>query len=139
ISKYQAHAGHRVTVLTIDDGTDVEQAEPPFEIVRLPGWRVGFGNPVLPGLFDFVRGRLDEFDLIHVHSQLFFSSVFTAWSVPKGGPPIIMTCHGVRSASIPFVLSDMYLRTIARATLRRVRRILCYSERDGRLLSALTN
>ena len=139
MSKYQAKSGHSVTVLTGEDSDHEDRQPDEFEVHRLPGVRDLFGNPVLPGIWRYVRRNLGDFDVVHVHSQLFFSSLFAVWARHANEIPAILTCHGVRSSAVPFAVSDLYLRTVTRATLPRVQCVLCYSEQDARLLARLTH
>ena len=138
LSKAQAEAGHSVTVITLRDSSTGSN-HPEFEVHRLPGVRDAFGNPVMPAMFRYIRGNLDRFDVLHVHSQLFYSSLIAVWSRRSSEIPAVLTCHGVRSAALPFFMSDFYLRTASRALIARVQRVICYSMHDARLLHDLAH
>src|SRR5881296_43670 len=139
MSTYQARAGHTVTVLTIRDSNSRGYHGGDFEVIRFPGFRDPLGNPVMPGMLRYVSQNIGHFDIIHVHSQLFFSSLFALWARRGSEIPAVLTCHGVRSSSIPFFLSDLYLRTFTHAMLARVQAVLCYSPSDADLLAKLAH
>src|SRR5713226_8186454 len=103
MSRYQAKAGHSVTVLTVKDSDSGIRQSEDFEVIRFPGIRDLLGNPLMPGMIHYIRDNIDAFDLVHIHSQLFFSSLLALRARRPDEIPAVLTCHGVRSQSVPFV------------------------------------
>jgi glycosyltransferase involved in cell wall biosynthesis len=135
----QAERGHKITVLTckrLNLEPRQEILEGRYLIVRLKKtwmpWEVfGIENPLLPALFQAI-GRLD-FDLIHAHSHLFWTTVFACATAHVRKKPIVVTVHGVR-AKRGFLLNlaqYAYLYTLGSWIFKRSTRIICLTEADA--------
>lgn len=136
LSKSQSRAGLNLTVLT-HAGRRSPGDNLDFNVVQFRGFRDFFGNPFLPDVVSYVRQHADEFDVLHLHSHLFVSTALAAFAGARSKLPIVVTCHGVRSAALPFQVSDLYLRTVGQRILSAARLVLCYTQSDAILLARL--
>ncbi|MFC6835084.1 glycosyltransferase family 4 protein [Halomarina ordinaria] len=133
LSRDQAAAGHDVTVLTLAD--DDEEAG----VTRRDGYRVVkraptttlAGNGISLGVANYLR-RADEFDVVHAHSHLYFSTNLAALRRRVGGPPLAITNHGLYSQNAPEWVFDAYLKSLGRWTFNRADRVFCYTDVDRR-------
>jgi glycosyltransferase involved in cell wall biosynthesis len=125
--------GHDVTVLT----TKEEPSQPSIEeihgytVVRVsPGVTI-VGNDIAPAIARYLWGiDSEDFDVIHAHSHLYFSTNLAALKRRLGGLPLAITNHGLYSQSAPEWIFDLYLRTLARWTFNQADVVFCYTEND---------
>lgn len=131
MSRDQAKMGHDVTVLTV--GTDTEQSHVEqrdgYTVVRYPSIAQPLGNAASSGVASFLANA-DEFDVVHAHSHLYFSTNLTALGRRLGSTPLAITNHGLYSQTAPEWLFDMYLRTLGRWTFDSADVVFCYTEED---------
>jgi glycosyltransferase involved in cell wall biosynthesis len=117
LSRDQAEMGHDVTVLTVSDGTDKPRREERdgYMLVRQrPGVDL-FGNELFTGTLDFLRDA-DQYDVIHAHSHLFFSSNVAAAFGRFTDTALAVTCHGLISQRAPELVSRAHLHTVGKWT-----------------------
>jgi len=134
MSRDQAAMGHDVTVVTIDpDGTypHVESRDG-YTVVRYPVLAEPLGNAVAPGVAGFL-GR-GEFDVVHAHSHLYFSTNLAAVARRLGETPLAITNHGLYSQNAPEWVFDAYLRSLGRWTFDAADAVFCYTDADRRRL-----
>jgi glycosyltransferase involved in cell wall biosynthesis len=133
MSRDQAAMGHDVTVLT----TRVDPSQPRVEetdgytVIRVsPGVEV-LGNQISPSVARYLWGASsDEFDVIHAHSHLYFSTNLAALKRRLGNIPLAITNHGLYSQSAPERVFGWYLRTLGRWTFNQADVVFCYTETD---------
>lgn len=139
ISMHQTKQGHKVTVLTVRRN----KLKPTFEIVEggysvirlnrvwMPWDSMLMPNPVLPGLSQTIQ-ELD-FDLVHVHSHLFWASVAATKKAISLKKPVITTVHGVLAKRSFLVNSAQlsYLCTFGSWVLKNSTRIICLTKSDA--------
>ena len=133
MSRDQAAMGHDVTVLTIDADADsdrphVEERDG-YRVVRYPATAEPLGNAVSAGVAQFLR-RADEYDVIHAHSHLYFSTNLAAIARRLSGTPLAVTNHGLYSQTAPKWVFDAYLKTIGRWTFDSADVAFCYTDED---------
>lgn len=139
LSLRQVEQGHKVTVLTWRR----ERFKPHQEIVGsrylvmrlnnvwMPWDSLGMTNPFLPALSKTIR-QLD-FDLIHAHSHLFWTTV-TAVKIAKATRrPVIITVHGVSAErnSLVNLAQYSYLYTFGSWVFRNSTRTICLTNSDA--------
>ena len=131
MSRDQAAMGHEVTVLTLDPNGDKLYTEERdgYTVIRYPATVSALGNDISAGLASYLR-KADDFDVIHAHSHLYFSTNLAALKRAVGGPPLAITNHGLYSQNAPEWLFDLYLRSIGRWTFNRADVVFCYTETD---------
>ena len=69
-----------------------------------------------------------NYDIIHAHSHLFLSTNICALMRFIGSSPLIISNHGIMSASAPVWFNKIYLNTIGKWTLNRADKIICYTD-----------
>lgn len=133
MSAMQASMGHDVTVLTSDHGDHELPREETREGYTLRRYRqVGrpFGNSITPGMVPDMWRLVDDADLIHAHSHLYFSTNLAAVLARIDDTPLVVTNHGLFSQSAPDWVQEVFMRTVARFTFNAADRIFCYTETD---------
>lgn len=140
MSKLQAAWGHDVAVLTSDHG---DRTKPRCK--QQDGYTVYFdreflsplNNSITPGLIRTFTDLVSEYDIVHAHSHLFFSTNLTALLSQLDDTPLIITNHGVISQTAPLLLQRLFLPTVGRLTLQGADQILCYTNTDRERLQEL--
>jgi len=144
MSRDQAAMGHDVTVLTVDADGDSGEAEgrphveerDGYAVVRFPATTAPLGNAVSAGVAQFLR-RADEYDVVHAHSHLYFSTNLAALARRLSGTPLAVTNHGLYSQTAPKWVFDWYLRTLGRWTFDSADVAFCYTDEDRDRLRGL--
>ncbi|MGB9940831.1 glycosyltransferase family 4 protein [Methanosarcina sp.] len=135
MSKEQVRLGHDVTVYTASEGvkSDYKAADGYYIHNFKPLVKV-LGNSIMPAmLFDLLREQSD-YDIVHAHSHLFFSTNLTAVARKMGSTPLVITNHGLNSQTAPQWFQDLYTVTGARLTFAAADKILCYTETEKKEL-----
>jgi glycosyltransferase involved in cell wall biosynthesis len=137
MSARQAELGHDVTVLTSDHG---DRALPRrdhrdgYEVRRYRELANPLGNSLTPGLFNAVRERQADVDIVHAHSHLYLSTNVAAALSALADTPLVVTNHGLYSQSAPAWFNRAFLETVGRLTFEAADRVLCYTDTDERRL-----
>ncbi len=139
MSKLQVEAGHEVTVLTSDYGdrskprTEVRDG---YEIVRYREFGRPLGNTITPGIIKGLLSRRKEYDIVHVHSHLFFTSNIAAFIAKLSlfDAPVVVTNHGAAIETGPMLITDIYFPTLGIFTFNVADTVFCYTETDKELL-----
>ncbi|MDO8874014.1 MAG: glycosyltransferase family 4 protein [Methanoregula sp.] len=128
MSTSQARRGHEVTVLTLNQNklTDNELING-YRVVRFFSYFTICGNSFAPGLILEILKRKNAVEIIHAHSHLFFSTNICALARLFDSAPLIITNHGLISASAPEWLNTLYKHTFSRATFHIADHIICYT------------
>jgi glycosyltransferase involved in cell wall biosynthesis len=133
LSKRQAEMGHDVTVLTSDHG---DQSLPRTEVrdgyvlKRHREMARPVDNSIVPGLAKSLWDLAGEYDVVHAHSHLFFSSNVAALVAALTDVPLFVTNHGLFSQSATQWVQEAYLYTVGLKTFEAAERVFCYSETD---------
>lgn len=125
--------GHDVTVLTIaaDSALPHVEERQGYTVVRCPPTVSPVGNDVSAGVAHHLASVDEaEFDVMHAHSHLYFSTNLAALKRRLGSIPLATTNHGLYSQNAPEWVFDVYLRTIGRWTFNRADVIFCYTHTD---------
>lgn len=132
MSKHQSLMGCDVTVVTSITSSNCKRYEERdgYHIVRIPTPVRMLGNSFQIGLISYLLENRSKFDVIHAHSHLFYSTNVTAMLRKTGGPPLVITNHGVFSTSASGMLQDLYFPAVGSPTLRAADAVLCYTEAD---------
>ena len=123
--------GHDVTVLTIrrDPSRPHVEERDGYTVVRYDAPLELLGNDISPGVAQFLA-RVSDFDVIHAHSHLYFSTNLAALRRRMGDTPLAITNHGLYSQNAPEWVFDLYLRTVGRWTFNRADAVFCYTDAD---------
>jgi glycosyltransferase involved in cell wall biosynthesis len=129
MSKMQANLGHEVTVFTSNtNNLPEEEFKYGYRIIRYSRIIKIFGNSISSALFIKLIKNRYNYDIIHAHSHLFLSTNICALMRLIGSSPLIISNHGLISASAPVWFNKIYLKTIGKWTLNRADKIICYTE-----------
>ena len=129
MSRDQAAMGHDVTVLTIGDGPRREERAG-YTVVRRSATAKVLGNSLSTGVARFLQ-QADDYDIIHAHSHLYFSTNLAALKRRLHETPLAITNHGLYSQSAPEWVFRWYLRTLGRATFDSADAVFCYTDADA--------
>lgn len=131
MSRDQAEMGHDVTVLTVSDNKNLPRQEnrDGYTVVRRSPTVELLNNDISLGVARFLRDA-DDFDVIHAHSHLYFSTNLAALKRRFSDVPLVITNHGLYSQNAPEWLFNQYLRSIGRWTFNRSDVIFCYTKED---------
>ncbi|MGB9961592.1 glycosyltransferase family 4 protein [Halobacterium sp. MBLA0001] len=131
MSRDQAAMGHDVTVLTVtdDDSLPRHEQRDGYTVVRRQPTVELLGNEISAGVAKFLRNA-DDFDVVHAHSHLYFSTNLAALKRRLGETPLAITNHGLYSQNAPEWLFDAYLKTVGRWTFNQADVVFCYTDED---------
>lgn len=131
LSRDQAAMGHDVTVPTVsdDEGKPRREERDGYTVVRRRPTIELLGNSVSMGVARFLR-TADEYDVLHAHSHLYFSTNLAAVKRLLGETPLAITNHGLYSQTASGELFEMYLRTVGRLTFDAADVVFCYTDED---------
>ena len=138
MSKWQAKMGYDVTMYTSNpDGRSAEESKDGYKILRFkPVLKIG-GNSFMPMLFFKLFRTRNDFDIVHAHAHLFFSTNLCALVRRLGSPPLVITNHGLISQTVPMWVHKIYIPTIAKWTFKSADKIICYTEKEKSMLKKL--
>jgi len=129
MSTGQAKLGQDVTVFTLNyNNYPKNESVNGYTIIRFPSYFTLCGNSYAPGLVMEILKRKKTFDIIHAHSHLFFSTNICVFARLLHSAPLIITNHGLISASTPAWLNTLYKYTFSTATFHIADHIICYTE-----------
>lgn len=139
MSRDQADMGHDVTVLTTRDDESLPKAEERsgYEIVRVQKGVTVAGNDLSPSVARYLWKYADDYDVVHAHSHLYFSTNVASVVRRIGNVPLAITNHGLYSQSAPEWVFDVYLRTLGRWTFDQADVVFCYTKTEKRRLGEL--
>jgi glycosyltransferase involved in cell wall biosynthesis len=135
MSKEQVKLGHDVTVYTASEDVESEyETSDGYHVRNFKPLVKLLGNSImLAMLFDLIKEQSD-YDVVHAHSHLFFSTNLSAVSRKLGSTPLVITNHGLNSQTAPEWFQKFYTATGARLTFAAADKILCYTETEKKEL-----
>jgi len=138
MSKAQAIMRHDVTVFTSKVNGELEREKRDgYEIRRFRPIVKVFGNSITLNMFRDILNEKEDYDVIHAHSHLFFTTNISALVSMLGSPPLVITNHGLVSQTSPSWLSKLYNVTLGKWTFNKADRIICYTEDEKKELTNL--
>jgi glycosyltransferase involved in cell wall biosynthesis len=129
MSRDQAAMGHDVTLLTVGDGPRREFRDG-YEVLRYPSRVSSFGNDIAPGVAWYLARHGSEYDVVHAHSHLYFSTNLAAAFRWLSDTPLAITNHGLFSQNASEELFDWYLKTSGKWTFNSADVVFCYTKAD---------
>jgi glycosyltransferase involved in cell wall biosynthesis len=129
MSRDQAAMGHGVTLLTVGDGPRREFRSG-YEVLRYPSRASVLGNDIAPGVAWYLARHGSEYDVVHAHSHLYFSTNLAAAFRRLSETPLAITNHGLFSQNAPEEVFHWYLKTVGRWTFDSADVVFCYTEAD---------
>ncbi|KDE57515.1 glycosyl transferase family 1 [Halostagnicola sp. A56] len=138
MSRDQAAMGHDVTVLTVRQAPTLPRVEERngYTVIRCGSATKVFGNDISPELARYLVD-VDEFDVLHAHSHLYFATNLTAVKRFFSDIPLAVTNHGLYSQNAPERLFDLYLRSVGRWTFNQADVVFCYTPTEKERLRRL--
>jgi glycosyltransferase involved in cell wall biosynthesis len=135
LSRDQAARGHDVTVLTVSENADEQHSKERdgYTLVKQIPKVDLFGNQLFTNTLDYISDA-EDYDIIHAHSHLFFSSNVAAMYGRVSDTPLAVTCHGLISQRVPEWLSKAHLRTMGKLTYNAADVSFCYTEAERSVL-----
>ncbi len=138
LSRDQAKCGHDVTVLTVRHDSELPTFEhrDGYTVVRYDPNISPLGNKISLGIAQYLKSAT-EFDVIHAHSHLYFSTNLAALKRRFSDIPLALTNHGLYSQTAPEWVFDLYLKTLGRWTFNQADCVFCYTETDKQRVQKL--
>ena len=130
MSKIQSEKGNDVTVITFNSKKSPEPQRNDYRIITIPVSLRVRGNSFSFFLPFRVWTEVGSADIVHAHSHLFFSTNICALVRKFDTTPLVITNHGLMSASASDWFNILYLKTIGRWTLNTADKILCYTDEE---------
>ena len=138
ISKWQGNHGCDVTVYTLKRGGEpTQEFRDGYKIVRFRPMIKIMGNSIAPMFFFKFIHNIDDFDIIHAHSHLFFTTNVCSLIRKIRFIPLVITTHGLIGQTAPYWFSNLYLSSIGKFTLKWADRIISYTESERKKLTNL--
>lgn len=129
LSNFQGKLGHIVTVYTsANPNLSKYRLELGYKLFQFKNNLDPLGNHFSIGLLLQLFKNRKTFDIIHAHSHLFFYTNCCALIRKFGSSPLVITNHGIFSASAPDWFNSIYMLTLGKWTLRAADRIICYTQ-----------
>ncbi|NEU55656.1 glycosyltransferase family 4 protein [Halorussus sp. MSC15.2] len=131
MSRDQAAMGHDVTVLTVTDDNSKPRRDTRdgYTVVRRSPTINVLGNEIAAGVAKFLASA-DNYDVVHAHSHLYFSTNLAALKRRLGDTPLAITNHGLYSQTAPEWIFDAYLKTVGKWTFDSADVVFCYTDED---------
>lgn len=130
MSKEQVKLGHDVTVYTSLSGESKnKEVRDGYKIERFKDHRV-MGNSISMPLFSRLRDKRNDFDIVHAHSHLFFSTFLCAAIRNRGSTPLVVTNHGLISQTVPLWINNSYNHVVAKRIFNASDKVICYTEEE---------
>lgn len=128
LSKEIAKRGHQVTVFTCEN-------HPKSYHNFVNGYNVYYFNTFInswwfsapPSMLISLFKKVNDFDIVHAHSHLFFSTHMAAFVRKFKKTPFIVTNHGFVSQRVPFTIQKIVLPIVAKWTYSNADAIICYT------------
>lgn len=133
----QARQGHDVTVIGTSGGqAPVDDNSFTHTLILKKEWFRLFGARVALGALYWLYRHINEYDVIHIHSHLFFTSNFVALLNRLGSvPPVLVTNHGT-FGTIPPMISHIQFSIFGIPTYNWSDVTVCYNKIDKSILQA---
>ena len=136
LSNCQSTDGHQVTVLTVKRGAKVEEIAchyylKQFRWFKMPWDFLGMENPICPGMWwELFKS---DFDLIHTHSHLFFTTLVSVIISKIKNKPCVVTVHGVRAVrdKATNLFQEVWLKLFSRLIFKITEKIICLTQADA--------
>jgi len=137
MAKRQVAWGHDVTVLTSDHGDRTRPAitdEDGYTTVRHRELARPLDNSITPSVVRSLRRRLPAANIVHAHSQLYFTTNLAAAVARLSATLLVVTNHGHISQTAPEWVQRVFIPTVGRFTFNSADRVLCYTDTDRKRL-----
>ncbi|MFC6905797.1 glycosyltransferase family 4 protein [Halalkalicoccus tibetensis] len=137
MSKYQANLGHNVTVATSDNGDrelPAKEERAGYTIRRYRELVRPLDNSIPPKIVPDLWNEIENYDIVHAHSHLYFSTNISSFISTIKDTPLVITNHGLFSQTAPDWIQSVFLPLVARPTLNSSDLIFSYTEKSREML-----
>jgi glycosyltransferase involved in cell wall biosynthesis len=134
MSRDQTKLGHNVTVYTAskDPGLDFTSLYN-YNVYRFKPTIKLFGNSIVPLMLFDLLSSMNNYDVIHAHSHLCFSTNLCSVLKKTSSSPLVITTHGgLNSQTAPAWFQNIYNATGAKLTFGAADKIICYTDTERR-------
>lgn len=131
MSRIQSTLGHDVLVYTArqkSNSNNESTVNTNYTIKQYNILMKLLGNSIMPTMISDMWNYRHEYDIIHAHSHLYFSTNLCALLRKLGSSPLVITNHGLNSQTAPKWFQDIYTATGAKLTFLAADKIICYTE-----------
>ena len=139
LAKFQAAEGHAVTVFTMNQkNLPKKEFIDGYHVERFISFLNIYNNSISLDLITALFKSRKRFDIIHAHSHLFYSTnICTLIRLIGRATPLVITNHGLLSASVPDWLNNFYKTCITPLIYHIADHAICYTEDEKKLLMDL--
>ena len=128
LSKEIVKRGHQVTVFTCEKHPKLYHNQVNgYNVYYFNTFMNTFGFSAPPSMLTALFKKVDDFDIVHAHSHLFFSTHMAAFVRKFKKTPLIVTNHGFVSQRVPFTIQKIALPIVAKWTYSNADAIICYT------------
>ena len=128
LSKAIAKKGHQMTVYSCVSNHTIRQGKTDgYEFYCYPPLLNIMGNSIALSMLISLLKKVKNYDLIHAHSHLFFSTNLAVLIKKITKTPLVVTNHGLISQTAPMTIQRLYLPTIAKWTFSNSDAVICYT------------
>jgi len=140
LSNNQSTDHSSVLVLTVRRNNQIDSPTVNYDLkqfgwMRMPWDVAGMENPITPGLWWHLLRT--DYDVLHAHSHLFFTSALALITNKMKGKPSVLTIHGVRAVrqSSVNLFQELWMQLVARYLFKLTDRIICLTPADAHEIS----
>lgn len=139
LAKFQASEGHAVTVFTMNQkNLPKKEFIDGYHIEHFSSFLNIYNNSISFDLIIALLKSRKQFDIIHAHSHLFYSTnICTLIRLIGRATPLVITNHGLLSASVPDWVNKFYKTCITPLIYHIADHAICYTEIEKKLLMDL--
>ena len=138
LSNFQELTKNNVTVMTStnlpNDLKKINNIEFLYKIVNNKVIVSPLDNKISFELLLNLNHLINEFDIVHAHSHLFFSTNIASFFKNFSKKPLIITNHGLYSQTANLTFQKLYMRSIGLYTLKKADKIINYSKFEAEKL-----
>lgn len=135
LSRDQARLGHKVVALTtLESNLPHYEVRDGYEIHRYAAALWPLENPITVSMLPAVlRASNGQFDILHAHSHLIFTTNLAALRRQLNGIPFVITNHGfqVERGRMLGILQKLYLNSAARWNLCRADAVISFTAAEA--------
>ena len=120
MSNSQVNLGHDVTVITLINNEEKSDPNTKYKVIKIKKLFTLFGNSISLSFLINLSRILSNYDIIHAHSHLHFTTNVCATLRKLNTFPLIITNHGLYSQTVPAWIQRLFIPTIAKWSFESV-------------------
>ena len=128
LSKMQVDLGNEVMIYTSHWGSEPDFEERDgYTVQRFKGVKL-FRFSLEPRLFVNLWSHVKDYDIVHAHSHVYCCTLFSAIIRKFKKYPLVITCHGLVSQTVPMWIQHVYHHLFGKFVFRAADCVLTYTE-----------